>query len=73
MAIFFRHDQVQEFEFSYLHAVWAWFGTLIQVDFTPQRFWPRPIIGRDMVILIFFAYFQLFCQKIDFCDLDPNF
>ena len=34
---FFRHDQVQEFEFSYIRAVWAWFGPLTQTDFTPQR------------------------------------
>ena len=37
VAIFLRCDQVQEFEFSYIRADWAWSGPLTQVDFTPQR------------------------------------
>ena len=36
VAIFLGGDQVQEFDLSGIRAVWAWFGPLTQVDFTPH-------------------------------------
>ena len=64
---------MQEFEFSGICTVWAWFGPLTKIDFNPQRIWSRTIIGWDMAILSFLADFEKKIWKIYFWDLDSIF